>query len=312
MVIDNLYIYLGTVSVVGIAVILWATSALLKSKSSRERRLRRLKNFNSVQTSLPKAEGQIGEIDAAVEKIENRFSIIRKITFFFIFIVLGLALSLPFLNSMPAAMVSLMVAVSTTVLGFAAKPVIENIIAGVVLSLSKAIRVGDTVVIEDQYGTVEDISLNHTIIKLWNWKRLIIPSSKMLSLELESFTYNDTYIWVHVEFYTSYENDLELVRQMAIESVQSSKHFISQESPDFWVMNLDKDAYQCWVAGWTNSATRAWNLASDIRTGIAVRFQAAGIKTHNVQVKMEPRAKSSEHSSELHTLSRSNRVGGVP
>ncbi|EOD79560.1 hypothetical protein D515_01354 [Grimontia indica] len=311
MVLDNLYIYLGTVSVVGVAVIWWATSALLKSKSNREKRLRRLKNFNSVQTSLPKAEGQIGEIDAAVEKIENRFSIIRKITFFFIFIVLGLALSLPFLNSMPAAMVSLMVAVSTTVLGFAAKPVIENIIAGVVLSLSKAIRVGDTVVIEDQYGTVEDISLNHTIIKLWNWKRLIIPSSKMLSLELESFTYNDTYIWVHVEFYTSYENDLELVRQMAIESVQSSKHFISQESPDFWVMNLDKDAYQCWVAGWTNSATRAWNLASDIRTGIAVRFQAAGIKTHNVQVKMEPRAKSSEDSSELHTLSRSNRVGGV-
>lgn len=308
---DNVYIYLGTVSVVGVAVIWWATSALLKSKSNREKRLRRLKNFNSVQTSLPKAEGQIGEIDAAVEKIENRFSIIRKITFFFIFIVLGLALSLPFLNSMPAAMVSLMVAVSTTVLGFAAKPVIENIIAGVVLSLSKAIRVGDTVVIEDQYGTVEDISLNHTIIKLWNWKRLIIPSSKMLSLELESFTYNDTYIWVHVEFYTSYENDLELVRQMAIESVQSSKHFISQESPDFWVMNLDKDAYQCWVAGWTNSATRAWNLASDIRTGIAVRFQAAGIKTHNVQVKMEPRAKSSEDSSELHTLSRSNRVGGV-
>ncbi|MEI8610442.1 mechanosensitive ion channel [Enterovibrio sp. Hal110] len=257
MAIDNLTIYLGTVSVLGIAVVWWAASSLLKSKSNREKRLRRLKNFNSVQTSAPKSENQVGEIDAAVEKIEDRFSIIRKITFFFIFVVLGLALSLPFLNSMPAAMVSLVVAVSTTVLGFAAKPVIENIIAGVVLSLSKAIRVGDTVVVENQYGTVEDISLNHTIIKLWNWKRLIIPSSKMLSLELESFTYNDPYIWVHVEFYTSYDNDLERVRQLAIESVQSSKHFISQEPPGFWVMDLEKDAYQCWVAGWTNSPSRA-------------------------------------------------------
>ncbi|MEZ8025840.1 hypothetical protein A1OW_06800 [Enterovibrio norvegicus] len=301
MAIDNLTIYLGTVSVLGIAVVWWAASSLLKSKSNREKRLRRLKNFNSVQTSAPKSENQVGEIDAAVEKIEDRFSIIRKITFFFIFVVLGLALSLPFLNSMPAAMVSLVVAVSTTVLGFAAKPVIENIIAGVVLSLSKAIRVGDTVVVENQYGTVEDISLNHTIIKLWNWKRLIIPSSKMLSLELESFTYNDPYIWVHVEFYTSYDNDLERVRQLAIESVQSSKHFISQEPPGFWVMDLEKDAYQCWVAGWTNSPSRAWNLASDIRTEIAIRFQAAGIKTHHYRVHMEPQQASSDLTSYVQT-----------
>ncbi|MEZ9524119.1 mechanosensitive ion channel family protein [Enterovibrio norvegicus] len=305
MAIDNLTIYLGTVSVLGIAVIWWAASSLLKSKSNREKRLRRLKNFNSVQTSAPKSENQVGEIDAAVEKIEDRFSIIRKITFFFIFVVLGLALSLPFLNSMPAAMVSLVVAVSTTVLGFAAKPVIENIIAGVVLSLSKAIRVGDTVVVENQYGTVEDISLNHTIIKLWNWKRLIIPSSKMLSLELESFTYNDPYIWVHVEFYTSYDNDLERVRQLAIESVQSSKHFISQEPPGFWVMDLEKDAYQCWVAGWTNSPSRAWNLASDIRTEIAIRFQAAGIKTHHYRVHMEPQQASSDLTSYVQTLNSS-------
>ncbi len=305
MAIDNLTIYLGTVSVLGIAVVWWAASSLLKSKSNREKRLRRLKNFNSVQTSAPKSENQVGEIDAAVEKIEDRFSIIRKITFFFIFVVLGLALSLPFLNSMPAAMVSLVVAVSTTVLGFAAKPVIENIIAGVVLSLSKAIRVGDTVVVENQYGTVEDISLNHTIIKLWNWKRLIIPSSKMLSLELESFTYNDPYIWVHVEFYTSYDNDLERVRQLAIESVQSSKHFISQEPPGFWVMDLEKDAYQCWVAGWTNSPSRAWNLASDIRTEIAIRFQAAGIKTHHYRVHMEPQQASSDLTSYVQTLNSS-------
>ncbi|WP_394211206.1 mechanosensitive ion channel family protein [Enterovibrio calviensis] len=302
MAIDNLYIYLGTVCLIGVVVIWWAASALLKSKSNREKRLRRLKNFNSVQTTSPKVPGQPAEIDAAVEKIENRFSIISKIAFFFIFVVFGIALSFPFLNSIPAALVSIVVAVSTTVLGFAAKPVIENIIAGVVLSLSKAIRVGDTVVVDNQYGTVEDISLNHTIIKLWNWKRLIIPSNKMLSLELESFSYNDPYIWVHVEFYTSYENDLEQVRQMAIEAVEDSQHFISQDAPAFWVMDLDKDAYQCWVAGWTNSASRAWNLASDIRTGIAIRFQAAGIKAHNFQVKMAPHDGHTEHESKIHAL----------
>ena len=155
-----------------------------------------------------------------------------------------------------------------------------------VISFSKAVRVGDTVIIDDNYGTVEDISLNHTIIKLWNWKRLIIPSSKMLSKEVLSLTYHDSYVWVHISFYVSYDTSLEQVKQMAIEAVQESKNYVSRELPGFWVMEMEKDAYQCWVAGWTNSATKAWNLASDIRTGIAMKFQSNGIRAQRFNVDM--------------------------
>lgn len=286
---EFLYLYLGAVSLIGVGTIWWAATALFKLKSSRSKRVRNLENLDSVHTSSPYEKGESGDIDTAVENIENRFTIIGKITFFFILAVWAVALSFPFLDSIPAALISVVVAVSSVVLGIAARPLIENIIAGVVLSFSKAIRVGDTVVIDEQYGTVEDISLNHTIIKLWNWKRLIIPSSKMLYKELQNFSYHDSYIWVHIEFYIAYDSDLELVRQLAIDSVRDSENFIAKEAPAFWVMDLGKDAYQCWVAGWTNSATRAWNLASDIRTGVAMRFQAEGIRAHSFRVDMAPR-----------------------
>ncbi len=283
-----LVVYLGIVSLIGLFAIWWAKSTLFKIKSSRSKRVRTLDSFDSIETFAPDEQSEIGEIDAAVENIENRFSIIGKITFFLILIVWGVALSFPFLNSIPAALISVLVAVSSVVLGVAARPLIENIIAGMVISFSKTIRVGDTLMIDEHYGTVEDICLNHTIIKLWNWKRLIIPSSKMLSKEVVNLTYHDSYIWVHITFYVSYDSSLEQVKQIAIESVQNSGNFSSNEIPSFWVMEMEKDAYQCWVAGWTNSATKAWNLASDIRTGIAMQFQSNGIRAHRFGVDISP------------------------
>lgn len=283
-----LIIYLSIVSLIGLLAMWWAKSTLIKIKSNRSKRIRKLDSFDSIETTSPYDSSEFTEIDAAVENIENRFSIIGKITLFLILAVLAVALTFPFLDSIPAALISILVAGSSIVLGIAARPLIENIIAGVVISFSKAIGVGDTVVIDEHYGTVEDISLNHTIIKLWNWKRLIIPSSKMLSKEILNLSYHDSYIWVHIAFYISYDTSLHRVKQIAIESVQKSDNFSSNEMPSFWVMEMDKDAYQCWVAGWTDSAIKAWNLASDIRTGIAMQFQSDGIRAHRFGVDISP------------------------
>ena len=209
---EILVIYLSIVSLIGLFAIWWSKSTLIKIKSNRSKRIRKLDSFDSIETSAPDDSSGFAEIDAAVGNIENRFSIIGKVTVFLIVTIWAIALAFPFLNSIPAALISTLVAIFSVVLGIAARPLIENIIAGVVISFSKAIRVGDTVVIDEHYGTVEDISLNHTIIKLWNWKRLIIPSSKMLSKEVLNLTYHDSYIWVHIAFYVSYDTNLDQVK----------------------------------------------------------------------------------------------------
>jgi len=145
-----LVIYLSIVSLIGLFAIWWAKSTLIKIKSNRSKRVRKLDSLDSIETSAPDDSSGFSEIDAAVGNIENRFSIIGKITLFLIVTVWAIALAFPFLNSIPAALISTLVAISSVVLGIAARPLIENIIAGVVISFSKAIRVGDTVVIDER------------------------------------------------------------------------------------------------------------------------------------------------------------------
>ena len=101
-----LVIYLGIVSLIGLFAIWWAKSTLIKIKSNRSKRIRKLDSFDSIETSAPDDSSRFAEIDAAVGNIENRFSIIGKITIFLIVTVWAIARAFPFLNSVPAALIS--------------------------------------------------------------------------------------------------------------------------------------------------------------------------------------------------------------
>lgn len=220
----------------------------------------------------------------AQEGIEHRFSIIKRTLLFLVIILWGVAVMLPFLHNVPATILSLLTASFTVFIGIAARPYIENVISGIVISFSHHLRVGDTVVVDDRYGTVEDISLTHTIIKKWDWQRYIIPNSRMLNKEFRNMTLYDPFIWAYVEFWVEYSANVQQIQDIAVQAVFASPHFVNYEPPGCWVMDMNQTGFKCWVAGWANSPADAWMLKHEIRTELIKAFQAAGIKTHSYQV----------------------------
>ncbi|MBC8258900.1 MAG: mechanosensitive ion channel [SAR324 cluster bacterium] len=277
-------IYLIIVGFTGALLIWISRRKILQFQSKKSARIEKIEDFESIQTSSPVDDSKQETKDAAVESIEQRFTIIRKISFYSIVFVWFSALSFPFLGQIPATLVSLLVAASGVIVGVAARPLIENLISGVVISFSKLIRIGDTVLIDGKYGTIEDISITHTIIKIWDWQRYIIPNSLMLEKDFFNQTVNDQYLWAHVKFNVAYDNDLELVRKLAIASAAKSKYFSNNETPSFWVMEMNEKAYQCWVAAWADSPMDAWELKHEIRTELIIQFKAHGIKTHSFEI----------------------------
>ena len=67
-------------------------------------------------------------------------------------------------------------ALIVAVVGFAAQPVIINIICGLLISLQKPFEVGDRIIVGEDSGIVEDITLRHTVLRLYDGIRLIIPN----------------------------------------------------------------------------------------------------------------------------------------
>jgi len=288
-------IYLGTVALFGALLLGWSRLKLMKAQNQKRTRIGKLDDFETIKTTTPIDNPAQQARNAAVENIDNRFSIIRKLSYYSIFVVWIIALIFPFLNALPATFISILVAASGIIIGVAARPYIENLISGIVISLSQPIRIGDTVLIDDNYGTVEDISMTHTVIKIWNWRRYVIPNSRMLSKELISCTMTDSYQWTHVEFCVDYDSDIREVEKLAIAAAAESRYFANYEEPSFWVMEMNERSYTCWIAAWADSPMEAWELKNDIRTELIRRFQEQGIKTHQLAIDLKEKRNSARH-----------------
>lgn len=281
--------YLASI-LLGGGYLLWRIRAALRSTlRRRQHRLQRWRMFLSVRGGAP-PDGEHTLTDAredALDRVEAQFSVIRRVLLPFTTLVYLFLLALPFLDRMPAAFLSLIVGAITVMLGIAARPVVENLIAGLVVSFSRMLNLGDTVKLDGKYGTVEDIGLTHTVIKLWDWKRYVVPNTRMLQAEFLNYSLQDRWIWAYVEFQVSYDADLATVREIALESPLGCEHFADKEPPQFWITEMRDDAYVCWVAAWSEDPARAWVLGHDMRTHMIEAFRAADIRAHMRHHKIE-------------------------
>ncbi len=284
-----LMLYLLGVGLSGALFIWWIKKRILRVEVKRKKSVKKIERFEPMETSTPVDSHEENTRETAVDSIETRFSIIRKLSFSSIVILWFIALIFPFLKDIPATFVSITVAASGIILGIAARPFIENLISGIVISFSQPVKIGDTVIIDDQYGSVEDISITHTVVKIWNWRRYIIPNSRMLSKEFVNCTKGDTYQWIHVEFTVSYDSDIDAIKALAIGVASESRFFADYEQPKFWVMDLNERGYKCWVAAWADTPIDAWELGNDIRTELIRQFKDKGIKTHQFTIEANPK-----------------------
>ncbi|MFP4204410.1 MAG: mechanosensitive ion channel family protein [Opitutales bacterium] len=148
------------------------------------------------------------------------------------------------------------------------------------MTFSRQFRVADTVMIDNQYGTIEDITPSHTIIKLWDWRRLIMPNSVMLNKEVINYSTHDSFIWASLEFHVAYDSDLDVVRETAIALARRSRYFVGSENPRLWIRQMNRDSVKCWLAMWTKSPVDAWSIKMEVAEGLIREFRRKGIRTH--------------------------------
>lgn len=289
----NLIVYLSGITLIAVFAYLQVHSRVTSFRQARVDRIKDMvkepETTSAMPTDVLSAKEEKQEQRQIIQGVKSRFTIIRRALVILIVALWTTAIIFPFVGKLPSTMLSVIIAITTAVVGIAARPLVENMISGIVISFSKQLRVGDTLMMDGQYGTVEDISITHTKIKTWDWKRYVIPNSRMLNKEFVNLTLNDTLLWAYLEFSVSYEADLEAVREITIKVAKESKHHNAQEDPQFWVMRMEKESVICWIAAWADSPAEAWNLKSDIAVNLIKKFRENGIPAHTSYVNLQKR-----------------------
>src|SRR5690606_38924791 len=72
--------------------------------------------------------------------------------------------------------------------GAAAQPALKNLIAGIQMAFSEPIRLDDVVIVEGEWGRIEEIRLTYVVVAIWDQRRLVVPISKFLEEPFQNWT----------------------------------------------------------------------------------------------------------------------------
>ena len=98
------------------------------------------------------------------------------------------------------------------IIGLAAQKSISNLLAGIQIALTQPIRLDDAVIVEDQFGKIEEISLTYVVIKIWNEKRMIIPISYFIEKPFQNLTRNSSQMLDTVTIYADHSLPIDNIR----------------------------------------------------------------------------------------------------
>ncbi len=154
--------------------------------------------------------------------------------------------------------------VAGIVAGLAARPVLSNLFAGVQLAMTQPIRIDDAVIVENEWGTIEEITSTYVVVRLWDWRRMIVPLSYFIEKPFQNWTREGSALIGSALIYVDYRAPVGLIREKLEEIAKNSKNW------DGKVVNLQvTDAKEqtvelrCLVSA--RSAGQAFDLRCEVR-----------------------------------------------
>ncbi len=96
--------------------------------------------------------------------------------------------------------------------GLAARPLFENLVAGVQLALTQPIRLDDVVIVEKQFGRIEEIHSTYVVVRLWDLRRLVVPLTYFINTPFENWTRRTANLVGEVYVFADWTLDVEALR----------------------------------------------------------------------------------------------------
>lgn len=207
-----------------------------------------------------------GDADRRARRLQTQVRLLRRVITSVI-VVLAIASILFTFDAVRALGAGLLASAGVIgiVAGVAAQSTLGNLFAGLQLAFSDALRIGDVVVVEGEWGRVEELSLVNVTIKIWDERRLVVPVVNFTTTSFENWTKAGTNITAKVEFPLDWEVPVAELREEAGKLVTSSKHWDGR-SWSCQVVNISETGeIVVRVVATAADTGDQWNVACEIR-----------------------------------------------
>ncbi len=150
------------------------------------------------------------------------------------------------------------------VVGMAAQRTIGTFIAGLQIAFTQPIRVDDVVIVENEWGRIEEITLTYVVVRIWDLRRLIVPITYFIEKPFQNWTRTTADILGSVFLYVDYMVPVEAIREELQRILDKSQHW-DRKVCVLQVTNTSEHTIELRALMSAADASTAWTLRCEVR-----------------------------------------------
>ncbi|HET8701512.1 MAG TPA: mechanosensitive ion channel domain-containing protein [Nitrococcus sp.] len=158
------------------------------------------------------------------------------------------------------------------VTGLAARPVLGNLIAGLQLALTQPMRLDDVVIVEGEWGRIEEITLTYVVIRIWDERRLVVPLQYFIEHPFENWTRSSASLLGAVELFADYRVPVDMLRAELRRIVRQAKEWDGRVCV-LQVTDVTERTVKLRALISAADSGRAWDLRCGVREALLTYLQ---------------------------------------
>jgi small-conductance mechanosensitive channel len=154
--------------------------------------------------------------------------------------------------------------VAGIIIGFALQKSLVNLFAGIQIAFTQPIKIDDAVVVEKEWGWIEEINLTYVVVRIWDLRRLVLPITYFTENAFQNWTRNNAQILGSVFLYVDYSMPLEPLRKH-FEKVLSETKLWDQQTQVLQVTDTTEKTMTIRLLMTAQNSPTAWDLRCYVR-----------------------------------------------
>jgi small-conductance mechanosensitive channel len=154
--------------------------------------------------------------------------------------------------------------VAGIIAGLAARPVLTNFLAGVQIAVAQPIRIDDAIIVENEWGNVEDITFSYVVVRLWDLRRMVVPLSYFIEKPFQNWTRTGGELIGSVFLYVDHTAPVDAIRKKLTE-IASQSALWNGKVVNLQVSDCRETTIELRALVSANSASAAWDLRCEVR-----------------------------------------------
>lgn len=206
-------------------------------------------------------------------KIRTQIDFLQKTLSVFIVIIAIAAILMSF-NRVKEIGASLIASagIASIIIGLAAQKSIANLLAGLQIAFTQPVRIDDVVIVENEWGRIEEITLTYVVVRLWDLRRLVLPISYFIEKPFQNWTRMSSEIIGSVFIYADYSLDVEALRK-EFNRLLNESDLWDKKVAALQVTDTTEKTIQLRAIMSASDAPTAWDLRCIIREKLILYIQ---------------------------------------